>query len=157
MESLGIRLIYDGTGPVTWSRDPHAFGVQDRAGSLHLGTPGPDGKVVFELTLQIKSEASDAPVFLGEFVHGPPKARFLYLGWRNAQGAFAQRLKLPLGTISWNDVREARERQVPLVGILIDHHPRATSTGANIGGSRPISWRCGNAVVAEGSRSGRIC
>ena len=140
MNSIGIRLIYDGAGPVTWSRDPGAFGLQDKAGVLHVGDRRPDGTVVFNLTLQVKLDGSDAPVFGGPFTHGPPSGRFLYLGWRGERGGFAQRLKLSLGTITTNDVREALARQDPLVGTLVDHHPRATSTGTNIGGSRPISW-----------------
>lgn len=140
VNSMPIRLIYDGTGPVTWSRDPGAFGLQDKAGVLHAGAQRPDGTVVFDLTLQLKLDSSDTPVFVGPFIHGPPTGRFLYLGWRDERGGFAQRLKLPLGTITWNDVHEALARQEPLVGTLVDHHPKATSTGANIGGSRPISW-----------------
>jgi hypothetical protein len=140
MTSISVRVVYDGAGPITWCRDPGAFGLQDKAGFLHVGAPRPDGSIVFDLTLQLKSEDTVAPIFVGPFVHGSPTGRFLYLGWRDERGAFAQRLKLPLGTIKWNDVREAVTRQEPLVGILIDHHPRATTTGANIGGTRPISW-----------------
>jgi hypothetical protein len=140
MTSIGARVVYDGAGPVTWCRDPGAFGLQDKAGVLHVGVSRPDGSIVFDLTLRLKSEGSDAPIFVGPFVHGPPTGRFLYLGWRDVRGAFAQRLRLPLGTITWNDVREAVARQEPLVGILVDRHPRATTTGANIGGTRPISW-----------------
>jgi Family of unknown function (DUF5990) len=140
MYSIRIRLIYDGAGPVTWSRDPGAFGLQDKASVLHVGAQRPDGTVVFNLTLRLKSDGSDAPIFLGSFVHGPPTGRFLYLGWRDKRGGLAQRLKLPLGTITRNHVREALARQEPLVGTLVDHHPKATSTGASIGGSRPISW-----------------
>lgn len=143
VESIRIRLTYDGVGPVAWRRDPRAFGIQDKAGALHPGSPGPNDTVVFELTLQAKSNGSDAPVLTGTFAHGPPSGRFIYLGWRNEPGGFAQRLKLPLGTITWNDVREALARQRPLVGTLVDHHPKATSTGANIGGLRPISWTVG--------------
>jgi hypothetical protein len=140
MDSIEIRLIYDGVGPVTWSRDPRAFGVQDKAGELHPGTAAAGGTVVFDLTFQAKSNGSDAPILAGNFAHGPPSGRFIYLGWRNAQRGFAQRLKLPLSTVTWNEVREALARQQPLVGTLVDHHPKATATGANIGGSRPISW-----------------
>ena len=85
LDSINIRLIYDGKGPVTWSRDPGAFGLQDKAGVLHRGAPSPDGTVVFDLTLQLKPEGSDAPVLTGSFAHGPPAGRFLYLGWRNDQ------------------------------------------------------------------------
>ena len=142
MESIRLRLVYDGVGPAIWDGDgrPDAFGIQDKEGTLHPGVPGPDGSVVFDLTLQVKSTDADAPVFAGTFVHGPPAGRFLYLGWRNAQGAFAQRLKLPLASITWADVRQALDKQEPLVGTLVDHHPKATSTGANIGGARPLDW-----------------
>jgi Family of unknown function (DUF5990) len=140
MDSIRIRLIYDGTGPITWSRQPGGFGLQDKAGVLHLGAAGPSGTVVFNLSLQLKPGSAGAPVVTGPFAHGPSTGRFLYLGWRNAQGGFAQRLKLPLGGISWTDIGDSIGRQEPLVGILVDRHPRVTSSGANIGGSRPISW-----------------
>ena len=140
VDSIGIRLIYDGVGPVSWRRGPGDFGLQDKAGVLHPGAPGSDGVVVFTLTLQVKPHGAGAPIFLGAFAHGPPAGRFLYLGWRNTEGSLAQRLKLPLGTITRDDVRQAQARQQSLVGTLRDHHPRATSTGANIGGSRPMSW-----------------
>ncbi len=139
-DSVRIRLVYDGVGPVFWNGGPGAFGLQDKAGTLHPGTPGAGGGVVFEFALRAKPSASGAALLSGDFAHGPPSARFLYLGWRNVDGHFAQRLKLPLATIGWDDVRHALERQAPLVGTLVDHHPRATSTGANIGGTRPIAW-----------------
>lgn len=141
MDSLALRLIYDGVGPVHWSRMPGAFGLQDRDALLHIGMPGPDRTVLFDLTLQVKMGNSGAPVLLGTFAHGPPAGRFLYLGWRNASGAFAQRLKLPLGGIAWDDIHNAFDQQKPLTGILADHQPRVTSTGANIGGTRPMSWK----------------
>jgi hypothetical protein len=140
MNAVALRLIYDGKGPLNWSRKPGTFGLQDKEGHLQLGTLGPDGTVIFELALQVKAGKSGEPVFLGSFAHGSPKGRFLYLAWAEEKGILAQRLKLPLGGISWNDIRESFEQQKPLVGVLIDHHPRVTSTGANIGGSRPISW-----------------
>lgn len=74
---------------------------------LHQGTPGPGSTVVFEFTLQARPRDSGAAVLSGDFAHGPPAGRFLYLGWRNTQGAFAQRLKLPLSGIAWADVAAA--------------------------------------------------
>ncbi|GGC77274.1 DUF5990 family protein [Undibacterium terreum] len=140
MDSVSLKLIYDGNGPLKWSRKPGTFGMQDKAGHLDLGTSAPDGTVLFDLTLQVKPGKSGAPVLLGSFAHGPPDGRFLYLAWCEAQGALVQRLKLPLGGISWDDIRNASDQQKPLLGVLVDHHPRLTSTGENIGGSRPISW-----------------
>lgn len=140
MESVCLRLVYDGNGPLNWSRKPGTFGMQDKEGLLHIGVRRPNGTVLFDLTLQVKLGKSDAPILFGSFAHGPPSGRFLYLAWCEAQGTLVQRLKLPLSGITWNDIRSAFDRQEPLVGVLVDHHPRLTSTGANIGGSRPISW-----------------
>ena len=141
MDSVCIRLIYDGKGPLNWSRKPGTFGMQDKTGHLDLGVVGPDGTILFDLTLQVKAGKSDAPVLLGSFAHGPPHGRFLYLAWCEAQGILAQRIKLSLSGITWDDIRSASDQQKPLVGILVDKQPRVTSTGANIGGSRPISWK----------------
>ncbi|WP_442782320.1 DUF5990 family protein [Collimonas fungivorans] len=140
MESVCLRLVYDGNGPLNWSRKPGTFGMQDKEGLLHIGVRRPNGTVLFDLTLQVKLGKSDAPILFGSFAHGPPSGRFLYLAWCEAHGTLVQRLKLPLSGITWNDIRSAFDRQEPLVGVLVDHHPRLTSTGANIGGSRPISW-----------------
>ncbi len=140
MDSIRLRLTYDGAGPVHWTGGPHLFGVQDKAEVLDPGMPGPRGTRVFDLVLQVKSLAADTAVLAGEVAHGSPADRFLYLAWRNAEGNFAQRLKLPLSAISSNDVREALARQVPLQATLVDRHPRATSTGANIGGARSVTW-----------------
>ena len=141
VHSIPFKLIYDGVGPLKWSGDANAFGLQDKSGVLSHGSAGERGTVIFDFSLQVKSEDTSAPVFAGTFANGPPASRFLYLSWRNNQGGFDQRLKLPLSTITWDDVRQAVTRGAPLVGELIDHHPRLTSTGENIGGSRPISWK----------------
>lgn len=140
MESVCLRLIYDGNGPLNWSRKPGTFGMQDKDGHLLLGILAAGGTAIFELALQVKAGKSGEPVLLGSFAHGPPNGRFLYLAWAEEKGILAQRLKLPLGGIRWDDIRESCAQQKPLVGVLVDHHPRVTSTGANIGGSRPISW-----------------
>ena len=140
MDSIRLRLTYDGAGPVHWSGGADAFGVQDKAGVLHPGAPGPGGTRVFGLVLQVKSLAANAAVLTGDVAHGAPADRFLYLAWRNLEGNFAQRLKLPLSAIASTDVRDALARNVPLQATLVDHHPRATTTGANVGGARPVAW-----------------
>ena len=140
MDTIRLRLTYDGRGPAIWTPAPGAFGLQDKAGVLHQGTPGPGGTTVFEFTLQARPHESGAAVLSGEFAHGPPAARFLYLGWRNAQGAFAQRLKLPLSGLAWVDVAAAIAQRRVVATTLVDHHPRAAMTGANIGGTRSVAW-----------------
>ena len=141
LERVRLRLIYRGKGPVFWSGGLAEFGVQDKEEGLLLGKAGPDGGLIFDLVLEVKPAGLGAPVFVGPFTHGPASKRFLYLSWRNLTGEYAQRLILPLGAITWNDIRAAQAMNRPLVGELIDLNPRATSTGANIGGTRPITWR----------------
>ena len=140
MDAIPLQLIYDGKGPAIWTPAPGAFGLQDRAEVLHPGTPGAAGAVVFDFTLQVKSLDARAVVLTGDFAHGSPAERFLYLGWRNTAGGFAQRLKLPLFTITSVQVREALAKGTHLTATLLDHHPRATTTGANIGGARKVDW-----------------
>ncbi len=140
-DAIRLQVRYHGTGPLVWSGGPRDFGVQDKAGVLHPGRTEPDGAVAFELSLQVKPDGAGAPVFLGPFAHGRPDDRFLYLGWRNADGGFAQRLKLPLGSIGWSEVHRAVRTGDALAGELLDRSPRITSTGANIGGSRAVAWK----------------
>jgi hypothetical protein len=139
-ELVWLRLIYRGTGPVYWNGGPEHFGVQDKAEALQPGEVGPDGSVTFDLRVEVKPEGAGAPVFVGPLAHGPAGGRFLYLSWRNRQGAYAQRFKLPLGSIAWADIHAARKADQPLVGEVVDLMPRATSTGANIGGTRAVEW-----------------
>lgn len=138
MEAIALQLIYDGAGPVHW--DGGAFGLQDRHGTLHPGTRGAAGAVVFDFTLQVKSLDAESVVLSGDFAHGTPATRFLYLSWANTSGGYAQRLKLPLSTITPAQVREALDKGTRLTATLVDHQPKATSTGANIGGTRPVDW-----------------
>jgi hypothetical protein len=143
MDTLRLRLTYDGAGPAIWTPAPGAFGLQDKDGLLHAGTPGASGSAVFEFTLRARPHKSGGAILTGSFAHGTPEARFLYLGWRNADGAFAQRLKVTLSGITWDAADEAMRRDRPLAAMLVDHHPRATKTGANIGGTRSVGWRPG--------------
>ena len=140
MESVALQLVYDGKGPAIWTPRPGAFGLQDKDGALHVGKPGARGAVVFDFTLQVKSLDAEMAVLAGDFAHGKPGDRFLYLGWANTAGGFAQRLKLPLFNIASAQVREALAQGTRLTATLVDHHPRATSTGANIGGARNVDW-----------------
>lgn len=141
--AIRLRVRYDGAGPVYWSGGPSDFGLQDKSGVLHPGEPDQDGGVSFELSLEVKLSRSEAPVFAGPFAHGPPAGRFLYLGWRNREGGFAQRLKIPLGSIGWEEARHALGARTELVCVLVDRNPKATSTGANIGGTRQVTWAAG--------------
>jgi hypothetical protein len=137
LEHIRLRLVYRGGKLPGWRGGPKAFGVQDKADGLHPGAVADDGGVIFELTFEVKADRSLAPVLSGPLAHGPPRERFIYLGWRNGAGGYARRLKLPLGSIGWSDVDAASRAGEPLIGELVDQ-PRMTTTGAHIGGQRAI-------------------
>src|SRR5271155_969207 len=133
-ETLRLRIVYDGTPPNVWDGGAKDFGVQDKDNVLYPGKTERSGQVVFEVAIGLKPERTAKPVFLGDFAHGPPKERFLYLSWRNANGAYAQRLKLPLGELTWSDIDRAQGK--PLIGeVAASKKPRVPG-GTNVGGTR---------------------
>ncbi len=140
-KTLRLRIVYDGTPPNTWDGGAKDFGLQDKENVLLLGKTERNGHVVFDVTLDVKPQRTSKPVFLGDFAHGSPKERFLYLSWRNANGAYAQRLKLPLGAITWSDVEKAREK--PLEGVVAPSTKPRKPGGTNIGGTRAVMWQAG--------------
>jgi hypothetical protein len=137
--SVRLRIVYDGTPPNVWDGGEKDFGVQDKDNVLYPGKTERSGRVVFDVALGVKPERTASPVFLGEFAHGPPKERFVYLSWRNANGAYAQRLKLPLGTITWSDIDAAKKK--PLVGEVAPSRKPRVPGAANVGGTRAVVWK----------------
>jgi hypothetical protein len=137
--SVRLRIVYDGMPPNVWDGDAKNFGVQDKANVLHLGRTERDGRIVFEVTLDLKPEETANPVFLGDFAHGAPKERFLYLSWRNTNGAYAQRLKLPLAGITWSTIEKAKGN--PITGEVAPSNKPRKPGGTNVGGTRAVVWK----------------
>jgi hypothetical protein len=137
--SVRLRIVYDGTPPNTWDGGPEYFGLQDTANMLHLGKAERDGRIVFDVTLPLKPEKTANPVFVGDFAHGGPKERFLYLSWRNTNGAYAQRLKLPLAGITWDVIEKAKGK--PITGEVAPSTKPRKPGGTNIGGTRAVVWK----------------
>ena len=102
--SINVRLIYRGGPPVYWTGGPSLFGLQDQDNGLLGGRADADGAVTFDFTVGVKTGKAGEPVLLGAFTHGPPAKRFAYIAWRNANGAYAERLKVPLTSITWNQI-----------------------------------------------------
>jgi hypothetical protein len=141
MGMLHLRLIYQGGPPVHWTGGPREFGLQDKDNVLLAGQPVADGGVAFDFTVEVKGGSNAVPVLLGRFTHGAPAQRFLYLAWRNANGAYALRFKVPLTSITKDHVDDALQSGRALVGLLVVAEQRATTTGANIGGTRQVDWQ----------------
>lgn len=136
-DSVRLRIVHDGVPPNVWDGDAQNFGVQDKENVLYPGKARADGSIVFEVTLELKPERTAAPVFVGDFAHGKPKERFLYLSWRNSNGAYAQRLKVPLNGITWSAIEKANGK--PLTGQLAPSR-KGVPGATNVGGMRAVTW-----------------
>lgn len=100
------------------------FGLQDNSNAthwaLHAGIRKANGDFVFECDVRVRPNArTGSPNFLGDFVHGKPDERFLYLSWRpkgcglgqpaSASAVWTRRMKIHLRTITWPQIEEATQ------------------------------------------------
>ena len=138
--TIPLRLVYRGGPPVHWTDDAARFGVQDRAERLLAPIAHADGAQVFDFSVECRIGADGVADFAGAFVHGPRGGRFVYLSWRNSNGAYAQRFKLPLATITAERIAQAHAAARPIEATLVIEQQRATTAGSNVGGTRPVNW-----------------
>ena len=83
------------------------FGLQDKARVIVEGQPLPDGRLRFALTLKVQQNAEGRPNFTGPFAQGPVHARFFYLTQLDKAGQIVRRMKVPLESITWDQVEAA--------------------------------------------------
>ena len=76
-----------------------AFGLQDKDGDLHPGTPAGERSLRFEATVTIV-EGGSGPRLRGSIVHGRPDGPFAYLSCRAPAGEWRFRLKVPLAGVA---------------------------------------------------------
>ena len=131
--TVRLRLVHDNAPPIHDTGEPYLFGLQTTKAEILPGVLLPDGGVVFDFELKVKSDPnSDRPVFSGSCVSGSAEDRFVYLSWKAANRAgFINRVKARLRTIAWDQVVEARQAQSRLVADLSGRKPHDT---------RPLDW-----------------
>jgi Family of unknown function (DUF5990) len=86
------------------------FGLQKGRGSSYetIQKQSFEGKdLTFEFTVRVKPGGNDSvPNFLGPFVQGPPRERFIYIDIGTFAGQtqthWSRRLKVPLRGITWD-------------------------------------------------------
>lgn len=97
---------------ITCLRPPTGgFGLQDKNQRLQPPARAVGEAAVFRCQVRAKpAAASGPPNFSGDFAHGTPQERFLYLGLRAGAGpesAWIKRIKVPLKSITWEQVEAA--------------------------------------------------
>jgi len=116
----------------------------DRAArALDATTPHLLADLNFEFTVRVAQGKDRLPNFLGPFVQGPPRERFVYLDIGTYAGQtgslWSRRLKVPLRNITWDMIKQASdsakvlEARVPGTG---------KDNGPNCGTVKPFSgWQ----------------
>lgn len=130
-----VQLLHDGVQPGAPLDEPLHFGLQNNKGEVYPETVKVGPELRFEFVMEIKNGETDQPVFSGPFVHGPPASRFLYLSWKR-EGEHATpwgwRIKIPLNTLGWSEVRNAELPGMCLMANVTDRRPHT---------SEPVNWR----------------
>jgi hypothetical protein len=132
---IAVRLIHDGVQPGIPLEEPMRFGVQDTKGGVHPGLTEPGDARPFDLTLDVRGDEASLPVFSGQFAHGPPSGRFLYLSWKREgqhEHPWCWRIKIPLSGIGWAEIRAAEQPDKCLAANVVGRRPHT---------SEPIMWR----------------
>ncbi|HEU0253429.1 MAG TPA: DUF5990 family protein [Pyrinomonadaceae bacterium] len=90
------------------------YGLQKGGGNDYEVTQkqrSKSGDLKFEFSARVKEGKDGSPVFLGQFVHGPPHERFVYLDIGTYAGQtdthWSRRLKVPLRGFSWDEINKA--------------------------------------------------
>ncbi len=100
------------------------FGLQDKNGRLLPPTQQAGGSAVFRCQVRAKpAAASGPPNFSGACTHGSPQERFLYLSLRSVddpEGAWIKRIKVPLKSITWEQVEAAASHKEARLACTVD-------------------------------------
>lgn len=101
-----------------WSRI--YVGVQKNE-DIEAETPGDATSAVFNIPVSCNVWKDGTPNFTGPYVFGPTGDKFLYLVWYAKTPDFIHRFrraKIKLNTLSWEQIRHAREQQKPLIAQI---------------------------------------
>jgi len=121
-----MRLIRDDDVPPSHELDEtFVFGLQDSKQQIIAGERQPDGKLVFDFSLQVKPGPDPKrPIFTGRFASGTVDDRFVYLSWRSVpRNVYINRVKARLSTIDWSMVRAAQKTNLPLTANMTGWRP----------------------------------
>lgn len=105
--TLHLRIIVTDPPPDTYNGKPAIFGLQDKNGALTPGAATPDGNLLFECDLKVSGDGDFAKL-TGQWAHGTPQDRFLYLGYRLVDSqAWIFRIKVPVSAIPMTLINES--------------------------------------------------
>jgi hypothetical protein len=123
--TVRLRVICLKPPPDTWEGKATRFGLQNKEGELDSGTARDDGARIYECEAQVKLDANP-PNFLGKYTHGTPTERFMYLSWGFGQGTWVRRIKIPLKSITREQIEQAAKENRVLQAVVEDGTAAAT-------------------------------
>jgi len=114
-----------GLPPADWGSETRIEAGVQRGEDIEQSQRPAGDALEFNGELRLKAPARQGkalPVFLGPWTHGPPTGRFLYSAWTAGAGGERhrfRRMKIPLGTISWEQVEQVqRDPRARLVATV---------------------------------------
>lgn len=124
-QMLPFRIRIVGLPPADWEAEKRIEAGVQRGEEIEQSRAPAGEALKFQGELRLKApvrQGTAAPVFLGPYTHGPVTGRFLYVSWTSeASGTrrMFRRMKIPLGTISWEQIeRVRREPHAKLVATV---------------------------------------
>lgn len=123
------------------------FQLQRGRGELEPAVQTTCTAITFEFPLRVARRPTGEPNFLGPFAQGPPASRFIYINSGTLAGqsdsCWTRRAKIPLTSITWALIDQARAANVPLeteiAGTGRDGGPLCASVPLRGGGWRVAS------------------
>ena len=113
--TLRLRVICSPMPPKSCGRMERIELAMQVREDLQPGAERADGAMQFECEVRVKPNVKTGqPNFLGPATHGPPDARFLYLNWQGWEGEEHRefrRLKIPLTSITWEQIEAASQTE----------------------------------------------
>lgn len=115
---LAIRVICIDP-PLGTDSDVFHFGLQDKNKQLLTGDKSATNTLMFECELDVKQHTDDTPNFTGSYTHGSRGERFLYLTLMSPQSEIIRRIKIPLKTITWEQVQTVLEDNSAILQVTV--------------------------------------
>ena len=117
-QTVKVRVISARYPPEKQANPALIFGMQDKAKNVHPGAEQANGEIWFECELRVKHDEKTGTLnFLGDYAHGTPQQRFIYLALGYLEmGHYVgiKRWKIHLSPLTWAQVKQAIDRNATL-------------------------------------------
>lgn len=109
---MKLRIICVNPPPDEYEGKSTIFGLQNKSGEVVEGEAHADETRHYECVVTVNARGS----LSGDFVHGTPESRFLYLSWGYQPGEWIKRIKIPLADVTLEMLESGRVAEARVDG-----------------------------------------